>query len=85
MLTSPALAVEDEVLEVEINEEKEANQEGDSVISLKKYLKSTDYSAKKKEKIRARFKKHSKTDDRIIMVGKKCYINPVKYDYKDLF
>ena len=84
MLTSPALEVEDEVLEVEINEEKEREPEGDSVISLKKYLKSSDYSAKKIEKIRARFKKHSKTDDRIIMVGKKCYINPEKYDYKDL-
>ncbi len=85
MLTSPALEVEDDVLEVEINEEKERDPEGDSVISLKKYLKSSDYSAKKREKIRARFKKHSKTDDRIIMVGKKCYINPSKYDYKDLF
>jgi len=85
MLTSPAVAVEDEVLEVEINEETDKEAEGDSVISLKKYLKSTKYSAKKIEKIRARFKKHSKTDDRIIMVGKKCYINPAKYDYKDLF
>ena len=86
MLTSPALAVDDEVLEVEINEVKETNEkpEGDSVISLKKYLKSTDYSAKKIEKIKARFKKHSKKDDRIIMLGKKCYINPLKYDYKDL-
>ncbi len=85
MLTSPALEVEDDVLEVEINEEEERDPEGDSVISLKKYLKSSDYSEKKREKIRARFKKHSKTDDRIIMVGKKCYINPSKYDYKDLF
>ncbi len=85
MLTT-APKSEDEVLEVEINEtnEAEAKEHIDDVISLKKYLKKQDFSQKKIEKIREKFKKRSKKDERIIMVGKKCYINPSKYSYEDI-
>jgi len=53
-------------------------------ISLKKHLKTTDYSSKKQEKIKSRFSKISLSDERITRIGKKIYIDIVKYDYSDL-
>lgn len=79
MLTAPE-SVEEEMLEVEIHESEDES----SVISLKKYLKSTTYSEKKREKIAAKFKKRAKKDERIIIVGSKCYLDPAKHDYSDL-
>ena len=79
MLTAPE-SIQEETLEVEI---EETNDEG-SLISLKKYLKTTSFSEKKREKIKAKFKKRAKKDERIITVGSKCYLNPSKYDYSDL-
>lgn len=85
-MLSTAPQSEDEVLEVEIDKTpKEQSQEHEeTVISLKKYLKGQEFSPKKVEKIKERFKKRSKKDERIIMVGKKCYINPAKYSYEDI-
>ncbi|MEA2073879.1 MAG: DNA-binding protein [Campylobacterota bacterium] len=83
-LTAPSeLNKEEEALEVEIEEEIE--EVAKSPISLKKYLKSTDFSEKKIQKIKARFKKRAKNDDRIIMIGNKLYIDPSLYNYSDLF
>ena len=54
------------------------------LLSLKKYLKDANYSKKKIQKITDKFKKVSKKDSRIVMLGKKHYINPAKFDYSDL-
>ena len=79
MLGAPE-SVREEALEVEI---EESDNEG-SFISLKKYLKTRSFSEKKREKIKAKFKKRAKKDERITMVGSKCYLNPTKHDYSDL-
>ena len=79
MLGAPE-SVQEETLEVEIEE----NDDEASLISLKKYLKTTSFSEKKCAKIKAKFKKRAKKDERIITVGSKCYLNPSKYDYSDL-
>ena len=72
--------------EIKIEDEKqEDSKKNDSkLISLKKYLKDEKYSKNKREKIKNRFKKVSKKDSRIIVLGKKYYINLVKFDYSDL-
>jgi len=69
-----------ELLEVEV----EPKEEKSDLISLKKYLKDKKLSKKKTQKIKDRFKKIAKKDSRVVVVGKKCYINPVKFDYSDL-
>ena len=76
MLNAPMEA--EETVEVEMVELQE------TPISLKKYLKSTKYSEKKQAKIRAKFKKRAKKDERIITIGSKIYLDPAKYDYSDL-
>lgn len=53
-------------------------------ISLKKYLKQLGCSDKKKTKIKKAFKKQSKKDGRIIIIGDKYYVDTKKYDYTDL-
>ena len=79
MLTQAPESVEEEITDtVEIVEEASA------LISLKKYLKSKKLSEKKSTKIKKRFMKKASNDERIITVGSKLYIDPVKYDYSDL-
>ncbi|WP_297440303.1 DNA-binding protein [Sulfurimonas sp.] len=85
MLDAPVQA-EEEMLEAEIElaplaVEEEAVSES---ISLNKYLKKQDFSEKKIKKIKARFKKIAKEDDRVVMVGSKLYIDTAKYDYSDI-
>jgi len=63
----------------------DAEIETSSAISLKKYLKPMKLSEKKIVKIKQRFKKAvQKEDERIVMIGSKYYIDPLKYDYSDL-
>ncbi|QOP42468.1 DNA-binding protein [Sulfurimonas sediminis] len=82
MLNAPQEAVaEDEMLEAEI--ESEVVEES-KVVSLNRHLKKRGFSAKKIKKIKARFKKSAKKDERIIIVGKKYYIDTKKYDYSDI-
>ena len=83
MLNSPIKAIaKEEHMEAEIEVEKiEVKSE---LISLKKYLKTQKFTNKKQEKIKNRFKKRAKKDERIISVGSKFYIDTFKYDYKDL-
>ena len=81
MLSAPQVN-EQEHLEVEIQEEM--IEEEHEIISLKKYLKEQKYSDKKCKKIKERFKKRAKKDNRIVIVGKKYYLDLAKYDYKDL-
>ena len=63
----------------------EIEEEPSELISLKKYLKNKKLSEKKSMKIKKRFSKAASSDERIITVGSKLYIDPVKYDYSDLF
>lgn len=81
MLNAPV----DEVEAIEQGNTFEAEIEEESaseLISLKKYLKSLHLSEKKMNKSLKKFKKLD--DDRVVRVGKKIYIDPVKYDYSDL-
>ncbi|MEN4053113.1 DNA-binding protein [Sulfurimonas sp. NWX79] len=64
---------------VEIEEEIESN-----VISLKKYLKKSGLSEKKMKKIKKRFKENADSDERVIKIGSKYYLDTAKYDYSDL-
>ena len=86
MLSSPSSRVEEHV-EVEIEEDPKTEskeKKAGELISLKKFLKKSDFSEAKKEKIKERFKKKSKKDNRVISVGNKFYIDTVRYDYRDL-
>ena len=83
MLSAPQKN-EQEPLEVEIQEEP-LEEEVHEIISLKKYLKEQKFSDKKCKKIRKRFEKRAKKDNRIVIVGKKYYLDFAKYDYRDLF
>lgn len=83
MLGAPLESQEPEALEAEISvDEEEVVSE---VVSLKKYLKSQEFGKKKQEKIKKRFVKAVKKDDeRVIVIGKKFYMDIIKYDYSDL-
>ncbi len=55
-----------------------------SLVSLKAFLKLKGYKARKKEKIKTRFKKYSNQDERIIVEDGKLYLDPQHFDYRDL-
>ena len=80
LMLKPPVVEKEEHLEAEIEEPKKNSE----LISLKKYLKSQKISQKKIEKIKARFKKRAKKDDKIIILSDKYYVDILKYDYKDL-
>lgn len=82
MLDAPIDEVQDEDdhLEAEIEEDDSKSE----LVSLKTYLNEGNFSKKRKEKIKATFKKRAKKDSRIIVLGKKYYIDLVKHDYSDL-
>ncbi len=82
MLNTPQNIQKEEHVEAEI--EVEEIEVKAKLISLKKYLKTQKFSDKKQEKIKNRFKKRAKKDERIISLGSKFYIDTLKYDYKDL-
>ena len=78
------------VEETNINEHVEAeieiikNTQENKLISLKRYLKDSSLKKSEKEKIKDKVKKIAKKDYRIVVVGKKYYINLGKYDYGDI-
>ncbi|HIC12707.1 MAG TPA: DNA-binding protein [Sulfurimonas sp.] len=71
-----------ETLEVEIQELSSPKKE--SIISLKKYLKSQNYSEKKLKRIKKAFSKRVKKDKRITEINGKIYLDFTKHDYLDL-
>ncbi|QHG92006.1 DNA-binding protein [Sulfurimonas sp. CVO] len=88
MLNNPQnkLHIQDDSFEAEIEEslkEEENLEENSRLISLNKYLKNGNFSKKKISKIKEKFKEHAKDDSRVVMVGKKYYIDLQKYDYSD--
>lgn len=81
MLSTPQeITPKEEHLDVEI-EEVEIKPK---LISLKRYLKDNNYSSKKQEKIKKRFAKLAKDDEKVIKIGKKFYLDLAKYDYSKL-
>ena len=84
MLNAPELidtdTDKDELVEAEIEEETQKSR----LTSLNKYLKGSNLSKKKIQKIKEKFKENAQTDGRIITIGKKHYIDLIKYDYSDL-
>ncbi len=81
MLKPPAVEQE-EHLEAVI--ELEEPMQTSELISLKKYLKSQKISQKQIEKIKTKFKKRAKKDERIIILEGKFYIDMTRYSYQDL-
>jgi hypothetical protein len=71
---------DDTALEAEIEDIPNEN----NTISLNKYLKEQEFSKKRMKKIKTRFENRAQNDYRILSVGKKHYIDTVKYDYSDL-
>jgi len=73
--------------EIEVVSKKETKEDSSKskVISLKKYLKKLNFSNKKQEKIKKKFDKLYKKDKRIILYGKKYYVDVKKFSYADLF
>ena len=80
ILSAPKDEAESFDAEIEVQEDKSTN-----VVSLKKYLKEQKISSKKEQKIIKKFKKIAKKDDRVIVIGKKYYLDLDKYDYRDIF
>lgn len=75
---------DNELFEAEIEEKKKEDfVENRRLISLNKYLKSKDFSKKKISNIKEKFEKNAKEDSRIVIIGKKYYIDLQKYDYSD--
>ncbi len=86
MLNTPVQIQNETHLDAEIEEVPQGVKEvlKGELISLKKYLKKHHYSLKKKEKIKAKFKKRMNKEQRIILIDKKFYIDPIEFDYSDL-
>ncbi|WP_373001908.1 DNA-binding protein [Sulfurimonas sp.] len=83
--TEELIVESQELVEAEIESaEPSSLKQSSDLISLKKYLKDGNYTEKKSQKIKDRFKKAAKKDSRIVTVGKKYYINTNKFDYSDL-
>ena len=85
-LNAPANEVEsqNELLEAEVDEKNDENLKS-GLISLNKYLKTKEFSQKKLFKVKKRFQKEASRDARVIIIGKKYYIDIQKYDYSDFF
>ena len=77
-----AIVDESETVEVEIQEL--SNSKNKSIISLKKYLKSKNYSEKKSKRVKKAFSKRVKKDERITEIDGKIYLDFSKYNYLDL-
>ncbi|MCF6330133.1 MAG: DNA-binding protein [Sulfurimonas sp.] len=75
------LQTPNEHLDVEIEDVKPSLDT--TLTSLNKYLKSRNFSKKKRDKIKTKFDKRYKGDDRIIKLNKKYYIDLKKYDYSE--
>lgn len=74
----------EEPLEVEIEHiQKEDSAQEKRLVALNKYLKSKDFSKKKRKEIKEAFKTRVQDDPRVIEIDKKYYIDLQKYDYSD--
>ena len=76
------ITCDDEAVEVEIQELTTSKKK--SIVSLKKYLKSKNYSEKKSKRVKKVFFKRVNKDKRITEINGKIYLDFTKYDYLDL-
>jgi predicted DNA-binding protein YlxM (UPF0122 family) len=53
-------------------------------IRLKRFLKLKEYKPAKSQRIKNRFKRLVGQDERVVRKAGKIYVDPVKYDYRDL-
>ncbi|MDD2789677.1 MAG: DNA-binding protein [Sulfurimonas sp.] len=83
-LSPSPLKENDSVLDAEIEIEDVRYSNPNGVISLSKYLKEQDLSSKKIKKIKKRFQERATKEERIIIVGKKYYIDLEQYSYEDI-
>jgi len=85
MLNAPKSDIQEveDIVEAEVHEEEIEKKES-RLISLNKHIKNQNFSKKKAQKIKDKFKKRANDDKRIITIGKKIYIDLIKYDYSDL-
>ncbi|MDD2906198.1 MAG: DNA-binding protein [Sulfurimonas sp.] len=81
-LSTPQPKENETALDAEIEEVFYVQPNG--VISLNKYLKEQVLSKKKRKKIQERFDARATKEERIIIVGKKYYIDLEKYNYEDI-
>lgn len=84
MLGAPDQFEKEEHVEAEIEVLEQAPREG-KLVSLKKYIKEKNLSEKKIKKIKEKFSRIAKSDERILKVGGKLYLDFSKHDYGDLF
>jgi len=85
MLNSPVIEKVEELDHVEAEiEDNIVETRKSMIVSLKKYLKDSGLSKSKRDKIKNRLRNTAKNDKRIIILGKKLYLDLSKYDYKDL-
>jgi hypothetical protein len=83
-LSPSPLKENDSVLDAEIEIEDVRYSNPNGVISLSKYLKEQDLTSKKIKKIKKRFQERATKEERIIIVGKKYYIDLEQYSYEDI-
>jgi len=73
----------DDIIEssFEVNDLRDINS---APMSLKSFLKIKKYQPAKRQRIKNRFKRLIGSDERVVRKDGKVFIDPVKYDYKDL-
>lgn len=84
LLKNKTAAIKDESETVEVEIQELSNSKKKSIISLKKYLKSKNYSEKKSRRVKKVFSKRVKKDERITEIDGKIYLDFSKYTYLDL-
>lgn len=76
--------VDVEDIETSTVEVKDLDLRSSEPMTLKSFLKLKKYKPAKRLRIKNRFKRLIGSDDRIMRKKGKVYIDPVKYDYRDL-
>ena len=76
--------VDVEDIETSTVEVKDLDDRASEPMTLKSFLKLKKYKPAKRLRIKNRFKRLIGSDKRIMRKKGKVYINPIKYDYRDL-
>jgi len=75
---------DESISEVPIETVVDVHEMHDEPIRLKDFLKLKDYKPAKRQRIKNRFKRLVGSDERVFRRKGKIYVNPLRYDYKDL-
>lgn len=73
-----------EITSVEDKPDPFEDDEFDDLVTLKDFMKLKDYSKKRRQRIKERFKENASEDARILVRSSKLYLRPYHYDYSDL-